>query len=154
VVSSASRVRNKTNTQIEFGKKVRFRRQQLTLTQEELAEKAGLTLSYVGSIERGERNISLGNIVALAEALTISPKELMPDLSCQQKDQAKIAFGKCLKSKREARGLTQEMLAEKAGLSVQVIALLEKGAGDVHLESILTLSKALKIKAQELLEKL
>jgi len=49
------------------------------LTQEELAEKAGLHHTYVGSVERGERNIVFGNIIALAKALKCSLKDLIPD---------------------------------------------------------------------------
>ncbi len=69
----------KTLETIAFGKKVRARRFQLKLTQEQLAERADLHATYVGSIERGERNISLQNILALAKGLACSPKDLMPD---------------------------------------------------------------------------
>ena len=75
---SQSRIRKKTEIQVEFGKHLKNKRQELHLTQEELAEKAGLDVTYVGSIERGERNVSLGNIIALAQALMISPNELIP----------------------------------------------------------------------------
>lgn len=45
----------------------------------ELAEKADLHTNYVGSVERGERNIALENIYRLAAALECSPKELLAD---------------------------------------------------------------------------
>ncbi len=61
------------------GLKVRMRRYEIGITQEELTEKADLHPTYVGSVERGERNITLENIIALAKALDCSPKELMPD---------------------------------------------------------------------------
>jgi transcriptional regulator with XRE-family HTH domain len=48
------------------------------LTQEELAEKANLHPTYVGSVERGERNIALENIVILAKALGCHPGEFFP----------------------------------------------------------------------------
>lgn len=47
------------------------------LSQEKLAELAGLHRTYVGSVERGERNISIDNIDALARALQISPSTLV-----------------------------------------------------------------------------
>ena len=76
---AASHNHKKTALRVEFGKKVRTRRGELGLTQEELAERAGLHHTYVGSVERGERNIALENIVALAKALGCSSKDLMPD---------------------------------------------------------------------------
>lgn len=48
-------------------------------SQEELAERAGLHRNYVGGIERGERNVGLDNIVRLAKALSVSPRELFID---------------------------------------------------------------------------
>ena len=70
--------RKKTDIRVAFGKRVRQRRQDLGLTQEEAAEKADLHPTYWGSVERGERNIALENIIALAKALKMAPKDLMP----------------------------------------------------------------------------
>ncbi len=52
-----------------FGNVVRSFRLALELSQETLAEEAGLHRTYIGSVERGERNISLQNIYAIARAL-------------------------------------------------------------------------------------
>lgn len=71
--------RKKTPVRKAFGLKVRMRRFEIEMTQEELAEKADLHPTYVGSVERGERNIALENIISLAKALECSPKDLMPD---------------------------------------------------------------------------
>ena len=62
---------------LDFGKKVRKERLQRGLSQEKLAEKAGLHRTYIGMIERGEKNITILNIIKIAKALEITPKELM-----------------------------------------------------------------------------
>lgn len=72
-------VKRKSQILTEFAKKVRFRRYELGLTQEQLAEKADFHVNYIGGIERAERNASIESIVTLAKALKISPKDLMPD---------------------------------------------------------------------------
>ncbi|PZV08062.1 MAG: XRE family transcriptional regulator [Leptolyngbya sp.] len=64
----------------KFGAAVRARREDLGFSQEQLAELAGMHRTYVGSIERGERNVSLENIVKLCEALRIKPSSLMGSL--------------------------------------------------------------------------
>lgn len=71
--------RKKTAERKAFGLKVRMKRYEIEITQEELAERANLHPTYVGSVERGERNIALENIIALAKALGCSPKDLMPN---------------------------------------------------------------------------
>ncbi|MFQ5801330.1 MAG: helix-turn-helix domain-containing protein [Candidatus Methylomirabilales bacterium] len=62
---------------IRFGKAVRARRLALGLSQEELADRAGLDRTYVSGVERGRRNITLLNIHALARALETSPAALL-----------------------------------------------------------------------------
>jgi transcriptional regulator with XRE-family HTH domain len=56
-----------------FGIRVRQRRLELGLSQEQLADKAGMHRNYIGGVERGERNIGLDNIHALAQALDVRP---------------------------------------------------------------------------------
>jgi transcriptional regulator with XRE-family HTH domain len=65
---------------VEFGRRVRRQRHDLAWTLEELAEEAGMHWTYIGSVERGERNISLVNIVRLARALKIGPEQLVRGL--------------------------------------------------------------------------
>jgi transcriptional regulator with XRE-family HTH domain len=60
-----------------FGKRVRATRDELGISQEELAARADLDRTYVGGVERGERNVSLINIHRLAKALDTTPKELL-----------------------------------------------------------------------------
>lgn len=65
----------------KFGQKVREERLKRGLSQEELAEKAGLHRTYIGMIERAEKNITLINIAKLAKALQMSLDELMRGIS-------------------------------------------------------------------------
>jgi transcriptional regulator with XRE-family HTH domain len=65
---------------LSFGRTIRECRMSLGLSQEQLADLAGLHRTYVGSIERGERNPSLLNIARLAKALKLQPRDLMPDV--------------------------------------------------------------------------
>jgi transcriptional regulator with XRE-family HTH domain len=67
-----------------FGDRLRIARDELGLSQEELAMRASLDRSYVGSIERGERNVSLVNITKLADALNTSPGHLLRDILSQR----------------------------------------------------------------------
>ena len=66
--------------QLQCGETVREMRLALDLSQEMLAELTGLHRTYIGSVERGERNISLQNIVSIAHALQVSPAELLKDI--------------------------------------------------------------------------
>jgi transcriptional regulator with XRE-family HTH domain len=65
----------------KFGERIRTLRRQAGWSQEELAAACGLHRTYVGAVERGERNVSLVNIVRLARALRSKPADLMEDIS-------------------------------------------------------------------------
>ena len=65
----------------QFGSTLRKFRDERGYSQEELAERAGLHRNYIGGVERGERNVALENIVRLAKALSISPRDLFADFS-------------------------------------------------------------------------
>lgn len=63
---------------VRFGDKLRQVRKEKGVSQEKLAALAGLHRTYVSSVERGERNISLLNIEKLSLALGVSMAKLMP----------------------------------------------------------------------------
>lgn len=60
-----------------FGRRIANLRKQLGWSQEKLALESGLARSYLGGVERGQRNIALVNICRLADALSVHPSELM-----------------------------------------------------------------------------
>jgi transcriptional regulator with XRE-family HTH domain len=65
----------------KFGNCVRKLRRERELSQEKLAELADLHRNYVGRVERGEQNIALLNIVALARALKVKPGKLLETIA-------------------------------------------------------------------------
>lgn len=64
------------NIRMKFGKRLRELRKAAKLSQETLGFKANIHRTYIGSIERGEQNVSLDNIQKLAQALKVKIKEL------------------------------------------------------------------------------
>tara|TARA_R110002096_G_scaffold433537_2_gene652406 strand:+ start:117 stop:332 length:216 start_codon:yes stop_codon:yes gene_type:complete len=67
----------KQNILIKFGERVREIRKEKGLSQEELAHKADLHRTYIGMIERAEKNITLLNIEKIANALEVSIKTIL-----------------------------------------------------------------------------
>ena len=64
-----------------FGHNVRRIRKEAGLSQEELAYRAKLHRTYISSIERGERNVSVENIFAIADALKVPPGDLLKPIA-------------------------------------------------------------------------
>lgn len=62
-----------------FGGRLREIRHKKGFSQEELAELAGIDRTYVGGVERGERNLSLLNVKRISDALGINVKDLFDD---------------------------------------------------------------------------
>jgi transcriptional regulator with XRE-family HTH domain len=61
------------------GAAIRARRKALDLSQEALADQAGIDRSHMGKIERGERNVTVLNLAKLAMALACHPSQLLSD---------------------------------------------------------------------------
>jgi transcriptional regulator with XRE-family HTH domain len=59
------------------GNNIKKYRKNLNMSQEELADKAGLHRTYIGGIERGERNITLDSLQVIASALNVAPVMLI-----------------------------------------------------------------------------
>jgi len=60
-----------------FGLRLRLARENLQLSQELLADMAGMHRTYIGQVERGERNISVGNMEKLADAVDLPLWEML-----------------------------------------------------------------------------
>lgn len=68
-----------TKVRLAFARNLRKARAAKGLSQEDLAELAGLHRTYVGSVERGERNVSIDNIERLAAALGSTASDLLKE---------------------------------------------------------------------------
>ena len=64
---------------LEVGRRIRIRRQELKLTQEQLAFETNFDRTYISLVERGKRNLSLLNLLRFAKALQCSAKDLIPE---------------------------------------------------------------------------
>jgi len=69
--------RSGKSARLVFAENIRKFRQERGLSQEELAEEAELHRTYVGSVERGERNVSIDNMERLANALGVKLREML-----------------------------------------------------------------------------
>jgi len=77
VTSSGPNDRRRDAELIAFGERLRALRTAAGLTQEQLADQAGLHWTYIGQIERGERNLTYKNVRKLARGLGVKPAELV-----------------------------------------------------------------------------
>ena len=71
---------------VVLGANIRCRRESAGLSQEALALHAGIHRTYIGSVERGERNVSLLNIVRIARALRCPPGDLLEGILLEDRD--------------------------------------------------------------------
>ena len=70
----------------QFGKRVKFYRMKQKISQERLAEIAGLHPTYIGQVERGEKNCTLETAEKVANGLGVPLEELVSDLSDRSSD--------------------------------------------------------------------
>lgn len=75
--STVLAVAERSQAHAAFGRAIRRLRADRAISQEELGHLSGLHRTYVGGIERGERNPSFANIVKIADALGVAPSELL-----------------------------------------------------------------------------
>ena len=75
------------NLKRSFGRRLRALRTTKGLSQEALAESAGLDRTYISGCERGRRNVSLVNIHKLSQALGVRPEQLVSDSAALDPEQ-------------------------------------------------------------------
>jgi len=67
------------------GQRIRSLRKERGLSQEQLGEKGGFHYSYIGQVERGEKNVSLLNLAKISEALEVSLSQLFAYIDGEEK---------------------------------------------------------------------
>lgn len=72
---------NNSNILKNFGQRIKLLRNKAALSQEKLANISGLHRTYIGMIERGEKNITLKNIEKIAISLKVDISELLKDVN-------------------------------------------------------------------------
>jgi transcriptional regulator with XRE-family HTH domain len=116
------------------GERVRLLRQEKKLTLTALAEKAGITPSYLSEIERGYANPALATLEQLARALEVSLDQLWGPLR---------SLGERVREVRENLGLSQAEVAERAGVSSGLVGQIERGEVQPSLATLEALAAAL-----------
>ncbi|AOI46824.1 helix-turn-helix domain-containing protein [Burkholderia oklahomensis] len=76
-MARVSRKLDKDRNLVSLGAAIRARRKELAISQEALADFAEIDRSHMGKIERGERNVTVMNIVRIARAMQLLPSELL-----------------------------------------------------------------------------
>ena len=79
-----------------LGKRIREERLRLNLTQEKLAEDVDLTTAYIGQVERGERSLTLENVIKIANRLGVSVDYLLSDSLSTEKDSSLIQLSQLM----------------------------------------------------------
>lgn len=62
-----------------IGERIRKQRKKRHMSQETLGEKAGLHYTYIGQVERGEKNMTVGSLLRIAQALDLAPEQLLSE---------------------------------------------------------------------------
>jgi len=78
----------------KLGMRVRQQRMLCKITQEQLAERAGVSCSFIGHIERGEKKASIETLVALCNAMSVSPTSLLQDSLTDAVIKSQMCFDK------------------------------------------------------------
>ncbi|WP_394701360.1 helix-turn-helix domain-containing protein [uncultured Propionivibrio sp.] len=78
-MTRVSAKQDKDHDLVRLGQSVRAKRLALAMSQEALADSAEIDRSHMGKIERGERNVTILNIVRIARAIGCKPSELLVD---------------------------------------------------------------------------
>lgn len=123
-----------TDTGLSLGDKIRLMRGEKNLSLQDLAGKAGISLSYLSEIERGTVYPALNTLKRIAEGLGVPPSSVMGQEG---------SLGHKLKALREEYGLTQAQLANLAGVTAGLIGQIEQGKVQPSLKTLEKLAEVM-----------
>lgn len=123
-----------TDTGLTLGEKIRIIRNEKNMSLQDLADKVGISLSYLSEIERGTVYPALNTLKRVAEGLGIPATALMGHEG---------TLGHKLKSLREEYGLTQAQLANLAGVTAGLIGQIEQGKVQPSLKTLEKLAEVM-----------
>ncbi len=123
-----------TDTGLSLGDKIRLMRSEKNLSLQDLANRAGISLSYLSEIERGTVYPALNTLKRIAEGLGVPPSAVMGQEG---------SLGHKLKALREEYGLTQAQLANLAGVTAGLIGQIEQGKVQPSLKTLEKLAEVM-----------
>jgi transcriptional regulator with XRE-family HTH domain len=140
----------------QFGDNMRQARRQAGLSQIDLSLRSELDRAAVSFLERAERSPDLSTIVRVAGAVGVKPAALLLGIGphaavvrgprqVEGADTAAARFGVNLKWARQRAEVSQETLANEAGVDRAAISVFERGRRNPNLRTVLRLARALEL---------
>ena len=105
------------NVSEKIGIRIRNLRKQADLTQQELAEQAGVSYKYLGQVERGQVNLSVEKLIEIAGGLHIAPSELFEAPAGESPTLSKAKF------------ILSELSAKELAMALDMLESLKKHSG-------------------------
>lgn len=110
----------------------------------ELAQKVGVSASYLSEIEQGKKKPSMKTIKRICDALDIAPGSLMP-AECTQDESAEIFLGEKLRMSRARKEWNLTETSEKAGISPAYLSQIERGQVNPSIDVLKRLAEVLDV---------
>jgi transcriptional regulator with XRE-family HTH domain len=128
---------------MEFGANLRRVREERGLTLQAVADRTGLSVSYLSEIEQSKKRPSLKTARKIAESLGLPLSNLLPSQPVEEEQATGLSLGDRLRLAREGRNLTLEDVATQAGISPSYLSQIELGQTAPAVPTLRRLSEAL-----------
>lgn len=129
---------------MNIGDTLKQKRKIAKLTQKELADKSGISISYIQQLEYGmKENPGIEVLRSIANALNVSINDLLYD-------DDPIEIGRNIRKERKLKGLTMKELGHELGISEQAISQYERNIRTPNTKTLLKIAKILNISVYEL----